>query len=349
MTKKVFINGFGRIGRIILRELYKRQSLSSSGLDLEEGAAPVMLHPDIEIVGINDVVPSSMSAYLLRYDTAYGPWVFDVQAKENAIVIGNKEIPYFMEKDPLKLPQAKLGTDVVIESSGVFRKKADAMKHIQAGAKRVLVSAPMDDPDVTIVMGVNEGMLKPEHLIVSNASCTTNCLAPLVKVLNDKLKIDVGLMTTVHAMTNDQRLLDQAHKDYTRARSAAFNIIPTTTGAAKAIGEVIPELKGKFNGVSIRVPVVTGSLVDFTAIVKEKTTKEAINAMMVEAAEGPLKGILSVVFDEIVSSDIIGNAHSSIFDPHYTDVKGNLIKVLSWYDNECGYSNRCIDVIDKLF
>nr|MDO8088096.1 type I glyceraldehyde-3-phosphate dehydrogenase [Candidatus Sigynarchaeum springense]MDO8116512.1 type I glyceraldehyde-3-phosphate dehydrogenase [Candidatus Sigynarchaeota archaeon] len=348
MTKKVFINGFGRIGRIIMRELYKRQSLSSSGLDLEEEAAPVALHPDIDVVGINDLVPASTSAYLLKYDTAYGPWVFDVQAKENAIVVGNKEIPYFMEKDPTKLPQAKLGTDVVIESTGVFRKKADASKHIAAGAKRVLVSAPMDDPDVTVVMGVNESMLKPEHLIVSNASCTTNCLAPLVKVLNDKLKIDVGLMTTVHAMTNDQRLLDQAHKDFTRARSAAFNIIPTTTGAAKAIGEVIPELKGKFNGVSIRVPVVTGSLVDFTAVVKENTTKEAINAMMVEAAEGPLKGILSVVFDEIVSSDIIGNAHSSIFDPHYTDVKGNLVKVLSWYDNECGYSNRCIDVIDKL-
>jgi glyceraldehyde 3-phosphate dehydrogenase len=350
MTKKVFINGFGRIGRIIMRELYKRQSLSSSGLDLEsEDTSPVVLQPDIEIVGINDLVPASMSAYLLKYDTAYGPLpVFDVQSKDNAIIVGNKEIPYFMEKDPTKIPQAKLGTDVVVESTGVFRKKADAMKHIQAGAKRVLVSAPMDDPDVTLVYGINNAMLKPEHLVVSNASCTTNCLAPLVKILNDKLKIDVGLMTTVHAMTNDQRLLDQAHKDFTRARSAAFNIIPTTTGAAKAIGEVIPEMKGKFNGVSLRVPVITGSIVDFTAIVKEKTTKEAINAMMVEAAEGPLKGILSVVFDEIVSSDIIGNAHSSIFDPHYTDVKGNMIKVLSWYDNECGYSNRCIDVIDKL-
>ncbi len=347
MTKKVFINGFGRIGRIVMRELYKRQSLSSSGMDVDSDEA-VALHPDMEIVGINDLVPASMSAYLLKYDTAYGPWVFDVQAKDNAIVIGNKEIPYYMEKDPTKIPQAKLGTDVVIESSGVFRKKAEATKHIQAGAKRVLVSAPMDDPDVTLVYGVNDSMLKPEHLIVSNASCTTNCLAPIVKILNEKLKIDVGLMTTVHAMTNDQRLLDQAHKDFTRARSAAFNIIPTTTGAAKAIGEVMPELKGKFNGVSIRVPVITGSLVDFTAVVKEKTTKEAINAMMVEAADGPYKGILSVVFDEIVSSDIIGNAHSSIFDPHYTDVKGNLIKVLSWYDNECGYSNRCIDVIDKL-
>ncbi len=347
MTKKVFINGFGRIGRIFMRELYKRQSLCSSGMDVDSDEK-VTLHPDMEIVGINDLVPASMSAYLLKYDTAYGPWVFDVQAKDNAIVIGNKEIPYFMEKDPTKIPQAKLGTDVVIESSGAFRKKADASKHITAGAKRVLVSAPMDDPDVTIVYGVNDSMLKPEHLIVSNASCTTNCLAPVVKILNEKLKIDVGLMTTIHAMTNDQRLLDQAHKDFTRARSAAFNIIPTTTGAAKAIGEVMPELKGKFNGVSIRVPVITGSLVDFTAVVKEKTTKEAINKMMVDAADGPLKGILSVVFDEIVSSDIIGNAHSSIFDPHYTDVKGNLIKVLSWYDNECGYSNRCIDVIDKL-
>jgi glyceraldehyde 3-phosphate dehydrogenase len=349
MTKKIFINGFGRIGRIIMRELYKRQSLSSSGLDLEsENPEPVALHPDIEIVGINDLVPAKMSAYLLKYDTTYGPWMFDVQAKDNAIVIGNKEIPYFMEKDPTKIPQASLGTDVVVESTGAFRKSADAHKHLDAGAKRVLVSAPMDDPDVTIVHGVNDAMLKPEHKIVSNASCTTNCLAPVVKVLNDKLKIDVGLMTTIHAMTNDQRLLDQAHKDFTRARSAAFNIIPTTTGAAKAIGLVLPELKGKFNGISLRVPVITGSLVDFTAVVKEPTTKENINAMMVEAADGPLKGILTVAFDEICSSDIIGNAHSSIFDPHYTDVKGNLVKVLSWYDNECGYSNRCIDVIDKL-
>jgi len=231
----------------------------------------------------------------------------------------------------------------------VFRKKADASKHLTAGAKRVLVSAPMDDPDVTIVYGVNNQMLKPEHLIVSNASCTTNCLAPLVKVLHEKLKVEVGLMSTIHAMTNDQRLLDQAHKEFTRARAAPFNVVPTTTGAAKAIGEVIPELKGKFNGISLRVPVVTGSLVDFNAVVKETTTKEAINAMMVEAADGPLKGILTVCFDEICSSDIIGNPASSIFDPHYTDVKGHLVKVLSWYDNECGYSNRCIDVIEKLF
>ncbi|HMF31037.1 MAG TPA: type I glyceraldehyde-3-phosphate dehydrogenase, partial [Candidatus Lokiarchaeia archaeon] len=248
-----------------------------------------------------------------------------------------------------KLPQTKLGTDVVIESSGVFRKKEEASKHLKAGASRVLVSAPMDDPDVTIVYGVNNDMLKPEHLVVSNASCTTNCLGPLVKVLNDNLEIEKGLMTTVHAMTNDQRLLDQAHKEFTRARAAPFNIVPTTTGAAKAIGEVIPAMKGKFNGVSIRVPVITGSLVDFTAVVKEKCTKESINALMLEASESYLKGILTVSFDEICSSDVIGNPASSIFDPHYTDTKGNLIKVLSWYDNECGYSNRCIDVIDQLF
>nr|MDO8111016.1 type I glyceraldehyde-3-phosphate dehydrogenase [Candidatus Sigynarchaeota archaeon] len=347
MTKRIFINGFGRIGRIVLRELYKRQSLSSSGLDLESDEK-VIPTPDIEIVGINDLVPANMSAYLLKYDTTYGPWMFDVQSKEKSIIIGTKEIPYFMEKDPTKIPQKDLGTDVVIESSGVFRKKEDASKHIKAGAKRVLVSAPMDDPDVTIVYGVNNAALKPEHLIVSNASCTTNCLGPVVKVLHEKLKIDVGLMTTIHAMTNDQRLLDQAHKEFTRARAAPFNIVPTTTGAAKAIGEVIPELKGKFNGVSIRVPVMTGSLIDFTAIVKEKTTKENINAMMDEAADGPLKGILAVTYDEICSSDIIGNAHSAIFDPHYTDVKGQMVKVLAWYDNECGYSNRVIDVIDKL-
>ncbi len=330
MVKKVFINGFGRIGRVVLRELLKREK------------------PGIEIVGMNDLVPAAMSAYLLKYDTAYGPACFSVKEKENAIIVDGKEIPYYMEKDPLKIPQAKLGTDIVIESSGVFRKKADASKHITAGAKRVLVSAPMDDPDVTIVYGVNNQMLKPEHLVVSNASCTTNCLAPVVKVLHDKLKIEVGLMSTIHAMTNDQRLLDQAHKEFTRARAAPFNVVPTTTGAAKAIGEVIPELKGKFNGISLRVPVVTGSLIDFTAVVKEKTTKENINAMMVEAADGPLKGVLTVTFDEICSSDIIGNPASSIFDPHYTDTKGQLVKVLSWYDNECGYSNRCIDVIEHL-
>ena len=356
MTKKLFINGFGRIGRVVMRELYRRQSMGSSGMDMmryesdEEHDADELpgLTPDIEVVGINDIVPADMSAYLLKYDTAYRPWIFDVEAKERSLIIGNKEIPYYMEKDPTRIPQARLETDIVIESSGVFRKKDDAMKHIKAGARRVLVSAPMDDPDVTIVHGVNDAMLKPEHLIVSNASCTTNCLGPVVKVLHEKLKIECGLMSTVHAMTNDQRLLDQAHKEFTRARAAPFNIVPTTTGAAKAIGEVIPDLKGKFNGVSIRVPMVTGSLIDFTAIVKEKTTKNAINMMMDDAAEGPLKGIMSVCYDEICSSDIIGNPSSAIFDPHYTDTKGQLVKVLAWYDNEAGYSNRCIDVIDKL-
>jgi glyceraldehyde 3-phosphate dehydrogenase len=305
---------------------------------------------DLEVVGINDIVPASMSAYLLKYDSAYGVLSYDVQAKERAIIIGDKEIPYYMEKDPTKIPQGDLGTDIVFESSGVFRKKEEASKHIKAGARRVLVSAPMDDPDVTIVYGVNNEMLKDEHLIVSNASCTTNCLAPVVKVLHDTLHVEAGLMSTVHAMTNDQRLLDQAHKEFTRARAAPFNIVPTTTGAAKAIGEVIPDLKGKFNGVSLRTPVITGSLVDFTAVVSQKTTKENINKMMSDAADGPLQGILAITWDEICSSDIIGNPNSSIFDPHYTDTKmdGKLIKVLSWYDNEAGYSNRCIDVMEKL-
>jgi glyceraldehyde 3-phosphate dehydrogenase len=334
MTKKVFINGFGRIGHVVLRELLKRQKGPNAA--------------DIEVVGINDLFPATMSAYLFKYDSAYRPWEGEVSSKDNSITIDGQEIPYFMEKDPTKLPQARLGTDIVIESSGVFRKKEEASKHIKAGASKVLVSAPMDDPDVTVVYGVNNDMLKEEHLVVSNASCTTNCLGPVVKVLHDNLVIEKGLMSTVHAMTNDQRLLDQAHKEMTRARAAPFNIVPTTTGAAKAIGEVIPALKGKFNGVSIRVPVITGSLVDFTAVVKERCTKESINALMLDAAESYLKGILTVSFDEICSSDIIGNPASSIFDPHYTDTKGNLIKVLSWYDNECGYSNRCIDVIDKL-
>jgi len=332
LTKKVFINGFGRIGRVVLREMYKRTD------------------SNLEVVGINDIVPSTMSAYLLKYDSAYGVWEKNVVAKDRSIIIDDKEIPYSMEKDPMKIPQAALETDIVFESSGVFKKKEDATKHIKAGARRVLVSAPMDDPDVTIVYGVNNEMLQDEHLIVSNASCTTNCLAPVVKVLHDNLHIESGLMSTVHAMTNDQRLLDQAHKEFTRARAAPFNIVPTTTGAAKAIGEVIPDLKGKFNGVSIRVPVITGSLVDFTAVVSKKTTKENINKMMDDAADGFLKGIMSISYDEICSTDIIGNPHSSVFDPHYTDAKydGKLVKVLSWYDNECGYSNRCIDVMEKL-
>ncbi len=331
MVKRVFINGFGRIGRVFLRNLYKR------------------LHESVQVVGINDLVPADMSAYLLKYDTTYGPFNLNVEGGDKKLIIGTKEVPYYMEKDPANIPYKDLGVDVVLESTGVYRKKAEASKHITAGAKKVLVSAPMDDADITLVMGVNDAMLKPEHTVISNASCTTNCLAPVVKVLHENLKIKRGFMTTCHAVTNDQRVLDVAHKDYARARAACFNVIPTTTGAAKAIGLVMPELKGKMNGISLRVPVPTGSIVDLTAEVEKATSKDEINAMMRKASEsGPLAGILAYTDDVIVSSDVIGNAYSSIFDTNYTDVVGGtLIKVLSWYDNESGYSNRCIDLIDK--
>lgn len=332
MTKKVFINGFGRIGRVFLRSLYKRQD-----------------NTDIEIVGINDLVEASMSAYLLKYDTTFGPFLYNVEAGEKALILGTKSIPYFSEKDPAAIPYKDLGVDIVLESSGVYRKKKDAEKHIAAGAKKVLVSAPMDDGDITLVYGVNHDKLKPEHKVISNASCTTNCLAPVVKVLHENLSLVKGLMTTCHAVTNDQRVLDVAHKDFARARASCFNIIPTTTGAAKAMGLVMPELKGKLNGISLRVPVITGSIVDLTVEVAKDATKEGINAMMKAAAEGPMKGVLGYTEDVIVSSDVIGNPLSSVFDSNYTDViGGKLVKVLSWYDNESGYSNRCIDVIDKL-
>jgi glyceraldehyde 3-phosphate dehydrogenase len=329
--KKVFINGFGRIGRTFFRNLYARAN-----------------SVDIEIVGINDLIPSKMLAYLLKHDTAFGQFLLDVQGKDGALVVGTKEIPLTAEKDPANLPLAKLEVDVVLESTGFFRKREQAQKHIDAGAKKVLISAPATKPDAMIVYKVNDSVLKPGDKIISNASCTTNCLAPVVKVLHDNFKIVKGLMTTIHAVTNDQNVLDAPHKDYTRSRASCFNIIPTTTGAAAAIGEVIPDLKGKLDGLALRVPVITGSIVDLTAEVEKETTPEEINNLMRQNAEGVMKGVLGYSDDPIVSSDIVGSSLSSIFDTNYTAVMGKMVKVLSWYDNETGYSNRCIDVINKL-
>lgn len=331
MTKRVFINGFGRIGRVFFRNLQKRM-----------GSA------DIEIVGINDLLPTDMLAYLLKHDTTYGPFLYDVEGKESALVIGDKEIPVHAEKDPANLPHGDLKVDVVLESTGFFRKREGAAKHLEAGAKKVLISAPATNPDVTIVYKVNHDAVQPDHKIISNASCTTNCLAPVVKTLHDNFSVQKGFMTTIHAVTNDQRVLDAPHKKYTRSRASCFNLIPTTTGAAAAISLVIPELKDKLDGMAVRAPVITGSLVDLTVNVEKSTTADEVNKAMMDNANGAMDGVLGVSKDEIVSSDIIGNPLSSIFDPHYTKVSGNLIKVLSWYDNEAGYSNRCIDVIDKV-
>jgi glyceraldehyde 3-phosphate dehydrogenase len=289
-----------------------------------------------------------MLAYLLKHDTTFGPFLYDVQGKEKALVIGDQEIPVYSERDPANLPHGDLGVDVVLESTGFFRKRDDASKHLAGGAKKVLISAPATNPDVTVVYKVNSDDVKPEHKIISNASCTTNCLAPVTKVLNDNFVVKKGLMTTIHAVTNDQVVLDVAHKDFTRARASCFNVIPTTTGAASAISEVIPALKGKLNGMAVRVPVITGSLVDLTVELEKNTTADEINSLMKQNAEGAMSGVLSVADDPIVSSDVIGSPLSSIFDPHYTEAMGNFVKVLSWYDNESGYSNRCIDVIDKL-
>lgn len=329
--KKVFINGFGRIGRTFFRNLYARAN-----------------SVDIEIVGINDLIPSKMLAYLLKHDSAFGQFLLDVEGKDDALVVGTKEIPLTAEKDPANLPHAKLEVDVVLESTGFFRKRPGAQKHLDAGAKKVLISAPADNPDKTIVYKVNDDILTPDDKIISNASCTTNCLAPVTKVLNDNFKVNKGLMTTIHAVTNDQNVLDAPHKKYTRSRACCFNILPTTTGAAAAIGVVIPELKGKLDGMAIRVPVITGSLVDLTVELEKDTSADEVNNLMKQYAEGAMKGVLGVTPDPIVSSDIIGNSLSSIFDPHYTKAMGNFVKVLSWYDNETGYSNRCIDLINKL-
>ncbi len=330
MAIKVGINGFGRIGRNVYRVIAKRKN--------------------IDVLAINDLTDAKTLAYLLKYDSVHGKFEGNIEAKDNSIVVKGKEIKLVKEKDPAKLPWKDLGIEVVIESTGIFTKRSDCERHLEAGARKVILSAPSKDKlDATIVIGVNTNDLKPEHKIVSNASCTTNCLAPLAKTINDNFGIEKGLMTTIHAYTNDQRVTDLMHSDLRRARAAAINIIPTTTGAAKAIGEVIPELKGKLDGMSMRVPVANGSVTDLVASVKKRVSIEDINNVMKAAANNELKGILEYCEDPIVSSDIIDNEHSCIFDARSTYVvDGNLIKVIGWYDNEWGYSNRMVDLIELI-
>ena len=327
MAVKVAINGFGRIGRNFFRACYGNE--------------------DIEIVGINDLTDAYTLAHLLKYDSVHGRFDGTVKAKENSIEVDGKEIQITSIKNPEELPWKDLDVDIVIEATGIFRDRENAGKHLKAGAKKVIISAPGKNPDITVVLGVNEDKYNPkEHNIISNASCTTNCLAPVVKVLNEEFGIEKGYMITVHAYTNDQRILDLPHKDLRRARAAAVNIIPTTTGAAKAVGEVLPEMKGKLDGSARRVPVADGSLVDLTVVLNKETTAEEINKKMKEASEGNLKGILEYTEDPIVSQDIVGNPHSSIFDALSTKViGGNLAHIVAWYDNEWGYSNRLKDLV----
>ena len=330
MAIKVGINGFGRIGRNVYRVIAERE--------------------DIDVLAINDLTDARTLSILLKYDSVHGRFNGEVGTKDNALVVKGKEIRLTKERDPASLPWKELGVEVVIESTGIFTTKADCEKHLEAGAEKVILSAPAKDQlDATIVMGINDNDLKPEHKIVSNASCTTNCLGPLVKVINDSFGIEKGLMTTIHAYTNDQKVADLMHSDLRRARAAAINIIPTTTGAAKAIGEVIPELKGKLDGMAMRVPVANGSVTDLVASVKKSVSIEEINNVIKAASENELKGILEYCEDPIVSSDIIDNAHSCIFDSLSTYVIGdNLVKVIGWYDNEWGYSNRMVDLIELI-
>ena len=330
MAIKVGINGFGRIGRNVYRVIAERE--------------------DIDVLAINDLTDARTLSILLKYDSVHGRFNGEVGTKDNALVVKGKEIRLTKERDPASLPWKELGVEVVIESTGIFTTKADCEKHLEAGAEKVILSAPAKDQlDATIVMGINDNDLKPEHKIVSNASCTTNCLGPLVKVINDSFGIEKGLMTTIHAYTNDQKVADLMHSDLRRARAAAINIIPTTTGAAKAIGEVIPELKGKLDGMAMRVPVANGSVTDLVASVKKSVSIEEINNVIKAASENELKGILEYCEDPIVSSDIIDNAHSCIFDSLSTYVIGdNLVKVIGWYDNEWGYSNRMVDLTERI-
>ena len=330
MSIKVGINGFGRIGRNVYRVIAEREG--------------------IDVLAINDLTDARTLSTLLKYDSVHGRFKGDIEAKVDVLIVKGKDIRLTKEKDPASLPWKELGVEVVIEPTGIFTKKADCKKHLEAGAKKVILSAPAKDQlDATIVMGINENDLKPEHKIVSNASCTTNCLGPLAKVINDNFGIEKGLMTTIHAYTNDQKVADLMHSDLRRARAAAINIIPTTTGAAKAIGEVIPELKGKLDGMAMRVPVANGSVTDLVASVKKNVSIEEINNVIKTASENELKGILEYCEDPIVSSDIIDNAHSCIFDSLSTYVIGdNLVKVIGWYDNEWGYSNRMVDLIELI-
>jgi glyceraldehyde 3-phosphate dehydrogenase len=328
MTVRVGINGFGRIGRQSLKALIERA-------------------PEVEVVAVNDLVETELNALLFKHDSTYGAYPGTVDHTADALIIDGREIKVLKERDPAALPWAALGVDIVLESTGLFTDATKAHAHIDAGAKKVLISAPAKNEDITIVLGVNEGRYDPAtHHIISNASCTTNCLAPAAKVVHDGWTIERGLMNTIHSYTNDQRILDVAHKDPRRARAAGLNIIPTTTGAAKALALVIPDLKGKFDGFSLRVPTPTVSVVDFTADVARPTTAEELNAAFREAAAGPLKGILGVSDEPLVSTDFRGDARSSIIDAASTMViGGTMVKVIAWYDNEWGYSCRVADLI----
>jgi len=329
---KTAINGFGRIGRLTLKAALNNE--------------------DIEIVAVNDLTDSTTLAHLLKYDSVHGKFPGTVSAEGENLVVNGKKIRVFSEKDPANLPWKDLGIDVVVESTGVFRDREKISKHLQAGARKVVLCVPSksaNDVDATVVLGVNDNDIKPEHKIFSNASCTTNCLAPFAKVLHDNFGIKRGLMNTIHAYTNDQIILDAPHKDLRRARAAAMSIIPTTTGAAKAVGLVIPALKGKLDGFAMRVPTPDGSAVDLTVEFERNVTKEEINEAIKKAAEGPLKGILEYCTDPVVSTDIIGNTHSSVFDSLLTLVMdGNFAKVVAWYDNEYGYANRVVDLVAKI-
>jgi glyceraldehyde 3-phosphate dehydrogenase len=333
MPVRVGINGFGRIGRNVFRAALESQA-------------------DVEVVAVNDITDAKTLAHLLKYDTVYGPLTEDVGTREGIIVIGGREVKVLAEKDPAALPWSDLDVDVVIESTGRFTKRDDAAKHLEAGAEKVIISAPATEPDVTVALGVNFDDVydADNHHVISNASCTTNCLAPVAKVLHDTVGIERGLMTTIHAYTADQNLQDGPHRDLRRARAAAANLVPASTGAAKAIGLVIPELQGKLHGFAVRAPVPTGSVVDLTAVVSRDTSVEEINGAFSDKADsGALTGILAYTEDPIVSSDIVKNPYSSIFDSQLTSVlEGTLVKVVSWYDNEWGYSNRCVELAQKV-
>ena len=333
MAVRVGINGFGRIGRNVFRAAHERNA-------------------DIDWVGVNDLVDSKTLAHLLKYDSVLGPYPGTVDHTDDAIVVDGKEIKVLAERDPADLPWSELGADIAIESTGFFTKRADAQKHLDAGAQKVIISAPATDPDVTVALGVNfdDAYDADQHHIISNASCTTNCLAPVAKVLHETFGIEKGLMTTIHAYTADQRLQDMPHKDLRRARAAAINLIPASTGAAKAVGLVLPELQGKLSGFAIRAPVPTGSVVDLTVLLARDTTKEEVNeAFKAQADTGAFEGILRYTDDPIVSSDIVKTTHSSIFDSQLTEVlDGNFVKVVAWYDNEWGYSNRCVELAQRV-
>ncbi|UII55550.1 type I glyceraldehyde-3-phosphate dehydrogenase [Cytobacillus spongiae] len=330
MAVKIGINGFGRIGRVVFRAALK--------------------NPNVEVVAVNDLTDANMLAHLLKYDSVHGKLDQDVTVDGEYLVVGGHKVKVLAERDPAQLGWGDLGVEVVVESTGRFTKRADAAKHLEAGAKKVIISAPATEEDITIVMGVNhESYDAANHHVISNASCTTNCLAPFAKVLNDKFGIKRGMMTTVHSYTNDQQILDLPHKDYRRARAAAENIIPTTTGAAKAVSLVLPELKGKLNGGAMRVPTPNVSLVDLVVELNQDVTAEEINAALKEASEGELKGILGYSEEPLVSGDYNGNPDSSTIDALSTMVmEGNMAKVISWYDNESGYSNRVVDLVDYI-